>query len=145
MKDLICGFSWLINKINIVITGKKSMRGCKPWPMENKYCVRVNNGQWKTSNSWGKRRSNVDRVGVLRLYKVQIFVWSQFSQAVSTPDSSLVCSNSLRLLSYSTQASSSKNENIRLYFYISISCLSRYNSCILLDHQLILVGKTRKK
>ena len=33
-----------VDKINKVTTGKQAMRGCKPWPMENKHCVGENHG-----------------------------------------------------------------------------------------------------
>ena len=56
-----------------VITGKQAMGGCKPWLMENKHCVGLNQGQWKTSIVWVKRRSHVGHMGVSRLNKVYTF------------------------------------------------------------------------
>ena len=92
-------YSWQIHpavdRINTVTTEKIEMHWCKIWPMEDKHCVRVNHGQWKTTtrecklrskenkhsmcinhNYWKtsiacvNRRGPVGHVGVLRLRKV---------------------------------------------------------------------------
>ena len=47
----------------------------------------------------------------------RILVEIQVQMPVPTPDSSFVCSNTLQLTFCFTQASPSKNKNIRLYFY----------------------------
>ena len=50
----------------------------------------VNHGQWKASISWVKKLGHVVRVGVLRLYSVKNFGWSQFLLVVPIPNSSFV-------------------------------------------------------
>ena len=44
--------------------------------------------------------------------------------AVPTPNSSIMCANSLQLLSYSTQVSPSKNKNIKIYYIFICTCSS---------------------
>ena len=57
-----------IDKINKVTTRKHAMRGCRLLLMENKHCMGVNHGQWKTIIAWMKKHGHVACVGVLRLY-----------------------------------------------------------------------------
>ena len=113
---------------------KNKLHGCKPWPIENKHCMGVNYGQWKTSFTWVKRHGHVGRVGVLKLYKVKNFGWNSVSLAVLTPDSSFCVQTLTALLFHTSVTIEEWNYKILFLYRCVPHCLSRSNGSI--QHKL---------